>query len=76
MFAPPTDLNSLKELMREVQIRYADTEPDLSQRWLKGQPLVAQFSEDGMFYRAQVSELRDDGRVEVCYCVLTELKLV
>jgi Tudor domain len=60
------DLNVLKELMREVQIRYADTEPDLRHRWHKGQPSVAKFSEDGMFYRAEVTDVRDNGSVEVC----------
>jgi len=61
------DLNELKELMREVQIRYADTEPNPGQRWFKNQPAVAQFIDDDMFYRVQVLDVRGDGLVEVCF---------
>lgn len=67
MFA---DLNELKEFMREIQIRYSDTEPNPGQRWVKNQPAVAQFSDDNMFYRVQVVDVRDDGLVEVCCDVM------
>jgi len=67
LFICGTDLSVIGYLMNKVQTMYARTLPEPSSSWSVGQPIVAQFSDDGLFYRARVVSDVCDNLVEVSY---------
>jgi len=52
-------------LMDDIQKHYVDSVADDGRQWLEGQIAIAQFTDDGLFYRARVSNVIDADTVEV-----------
>jgi hypothetical protein len=49
--------NALSDLMDQLQEEFADTLPEDDVLWEKGMAVTAQFSEDMMWYRAEIVEV-------------------
>jgi len=63
------DMQLLVGIMDDIQKHYADSVAEDGRLWLEGQIAVAQFTDDGLFYRARVLNVIDADTVKVSFSI-------
>jgi len=58
-------MQTLVGVMDDIQRNFVDSSAEDGRLWVEGQITVAQFSDDGLFYRARVLNVIDADTVEV-----------